>query len=406
MNVYSSRKTGNYTFILIMVLFLVSFFDESEISALSFAALFSTLLIPLIMVLSFVVHNRRFNKEDKTIALFFAIFMLIQFIGIRWNDLYTSITPIYRSFSVLVVVLYFRNFILTNKIVRAFLCLSALTVVLGFATIFTPARENTNLLFGNYNTVGVLYFTLTVLNMLVYFKTYKFSALLLSFLNVAIILISNTRTALLLLIITSVLFILSKLISGKIIKPKVFFPLSLLLLCVFVYLYYNIKDLPFYEFLNEISQKLFKKNFDSGRPELWKITVQTVGAQWLTGMGTGIDLEFFYSTMKTPHSVFFDIYLQNGLLGVISYLLCIFVTLKKKGKWESSNLAIFIMIVSFIFIFYNSVGIVFTKARSGIGLLQWAIIALMYVCKKNESIKRSVAYDKSYCRNLQCQRIR
>ena len=104
--------------------------------------------------------------------------------------------------------------------------------------------------------------------------------------------------------------------------------------------------------------------------------------------------------------VFFDIYLQNGLLGVISYLLCIFVTLKKKGKWESSNLAIFIMIVSFIFIFYNSVGIVFTKARSGIGLLQWAIIALMYVCKKNESIKRSVAYDKSYSRNLQCQRIR
>ena len=128
MNVYSSRKTGNYTFILIMVLFLVSFFDESEISVLSFAALFSTLLIPLIMVLSFVAHNRRFNKEDKTIALFFAIFMLIQFICIRWNDLYTSLTPIYRSFSVLVVVLYFRDFILTKKIVRAFLCLSALTV--------------------------------------------------------------------------------------------------------------------------------------------------------------------------------------------------------------------------------------------------------------------------------------
>lgn len=401
MNVIISRNTEQKKFIILMFLFLISFFDEAEISWLSLCALVATLLIPILILFIFLSHNRKFDRKDKHIILAFVGFMLIQVFGIRWEDLYSSFTPIYRSFTVLMIVLYFRGFTLTNQIIRAYLYLSSALVILGFATIFTPARENTNILFGNYNTVGVLYFTLTITNLLLYLKTKKIATLLLAFFNTLLILISNTRTALLLLIITLLLFICVKCISKKIAKPNVFFPLALLMLVVFIYVYYDIRNLPIYSFMNELSQKLFHKNFDSGRPELWHLTVETVGNRWILGKGTGIDLEFFYPNLKTPHSVYFDLYLQNGILGVLAYLICIIITLKEKGKWEKNNFAMMIMIIAFVFIFYNSVGIVFTKARSGIGLLQWALIALPYSTNKAKSFEERKIVDKSYCAGLQ-----
>ena len=159
---------------------------------------------------------------------------------------------------------------------------------------------------------------------------------------------------------------------------------------LFIIFYFNIKRNGLYDILNEISQKIFRKNFDSGRPDLWNFAVEAVGERWLIGRGNYAELSDFVYWTKTPHSVFFDVYLKNGLSGLFFFIVLLTTVLHEKGKYNNSRLNILIMISAFIIIFYNAVGIVLTKPRSGIGLIHWVIIALPYFDFFKSNLKDSL----------------
>lgn len=384
-------------FRLLVALLTVSFFDESRISILSAVSLVATLLIPIVILIWYKNCRIRLTREDKKIAAAFIVFMSIQILNIRLNDIYTSITPIYRSVAVLLIVLYIRKFNLTKRKYKVLTHMSFVTIILGFLTIFNRIGKSTNLLYGNYNTVGVLYFTIGVVNILLYIKLHN-RASLFAFLGcLGLILLSNTRTALILLVIMFVVWFVLNMLPKSIKRPKIINPVFFIIIIAFVWFYYHIKELSLYSVLNDISKMIFNKNFDSGRPDLWKKTVSVVGSHWLLGRGTGIDLENFVYYLKTPHSVYFDIYLQNGWLGLTAYLICIIVAVKQKGKWYYNIFNTAIVTLVFVILFYNSVGIVFTKARSGIGLIQWALLALPYSESKRMEVKIK-RYDKP-CRS-------
>ena len=258
---------------------------------------------------------------------------------------------------------------------------SICTIVAGVISFIAPPATNGSILFGNYNTVGVLYFTMCALNVLIYLRIKNRWFILLAVCDVILIMISITRTALFLLIIAAVLFLLLRLTKRP--RPAVFLGWMIPLLILFIAFYYNIKESGLYDLLNRISKSIFGKNFDSGRPDLWHYAVDAVGDKWFMGLGTGTTLEELYPWLKTSHSVFFEVYLQNGIVGTLVFILICLVCIGKKGRLKKTDFALLVLTLAFVILFYNAVGIVLTKPRSGIGLLHWVLLGMPYMSHKN-----------------------
>ena len=388
-------KTRNNNFIffnVVLFLLFLSFFEESQIGRLSSIALVAVFLIPAVIVAELLIGKTVFDFGDKTIVAAFALFAFFQFFGIGLNTLYKSLTPIYRSFSALAVIIYIRHLRIEKYERQSINILSAIIVAAGLVSFCLPEQSNGNPFFGNLNTVGVLFFTVFVINYLLFVKTKNLINSALCCLAIFVIAASNTRTALFLTALTVAVNLIVYFTKIKKISPFAFYTLSFAVIILFVFLYFNIRNLGVYSFLNGISQKLFRKNLDSGRPELWHLTIEAVGNRFLSGRGNYAELSDFVSWAKTPHSIFFDVYLKNGLAGVFFFVLAITVVLQTKGNYQSNRVNVLNMSIFFVILFYNAVGIVLTKPRSGIGLIQWMLIALPYLSSAKLKLKDSLLW--------------
>lgn len=388
-------KTRNNNFIffnVVLFLLFLSFFEESQIGRLSSIALVAVFLIPAVIVAELLIGKTVFDFGDKTIVAAFALFAFFQFFGIGLNALYKSLTPIYRSFSALAVIIYIRHLRIEKYERQSINILSAIIVAAGLVSFCLPEQSNGNPFFGNLNTVGVLFFTVFAINYLLFVKTKNLINSALCCLAIFIIAASNTRTALFLTALTVAVNLIVYFTKIKKISPFAFYTLSFAVIILFVFLYFNIRNLGVYSFLNGISQKLFRKNLDSGRPELWHLTIEAVGNRFLSGRGNYAELSDFVSWAKTPHSIFFDVYLKNGLAGVFFFVLAITVVLQTKGNYQSNRVNVLNMSIFFVILFYNAVGIVLTKPRSGIGLIQWMLIALPYLSSAKLKLKDSLLW--------------
>lgn len=388
-------KTRNNNFIffnVVLFLLFLSFFEESQIGRLSSIALVAVFLIPAVIVAELLIGKTVFDFGDKTIVAAFALFAFFQFFGIGLNALYKSLTPIYRSFSALAVIIYIRHLRIEKYERQSINILSAIIVAAGLVSFCLPEQSNGNPFFGNLNTVGVLFFTVFAINYLLFVKTKNLINSALCCLAIFVIAASNTRTALFLTALTVAVNLIVYFTKIKKISPFAFYTLSFAVIILFVFLYFNIRNLGVYSFLNGISQKLFRKNLDSGRPELWHLTIEAVGNRFLSGRGNYAELSDFVSWAKTPHSIFFDVYLKNGLAGVFFFVLAITVVLQTKGNYQSNRVNVLNMSIFFVILFYNAVGIVLTKPRSGIGLIQWMLIALPYLSSAKLKLKDSLLW--------------
>ncbi len=112
MNAEKNKAITDRKFKLILLLLFFSFFEESLFSWLSFSALAAMLLLPLVILADFIKDGIRLGKDEKAIIAAFIAFIVLQIACIRLDALYTSITPIYRSFTVLMTVLYARRLVL------------------------------------------------------------------------------------------------------------------------------------------------------------------------------------------------------------------------------------------------------------------------------------------------------
>lgn len=389
----TKNRQNNFIFFnAVLFLLFLSFFEESQIWRLSSIALVAVFLIPAVIAAELFVNKKAFNAIEKTIVAAFALFAFFQLFGIGLNSFYKSLTPIYRTFSALAVVIYVRRINIGKYERQSINVLSAVTLAAGLISFCLPEQSNGNPFFGNLNTVGVLYFTVFAINYLLFVKTKNLINSALCCFAVFIIAASNTRTALFLAVLTVAVNLIVYFTKLKKISPFVFYALSFAGIALFVLFYFNIRNLSVYNFLNAVSQKLFHKNLDSGRPELWHLTIEAVGDRFLSGRGNFAELSDFASWTKTPHSVFFDVYLKNGLSGLFFFVLAITVVLQFKGNYENNRLNVLNMSLVFVILFYNAVGIVLTKPRSGIGLIQWMLIALPYLSSAKLKLKDSLLW--------------
>ena len=167
----TKSKIDNTTFNILLFLLFLSFFEESVLPGFSSLALVAVFLIPVVILFWFLWSGICLNKADKHIAVAFAVVMLVQIFGINFDALYISLTPVYRSFTSLAVVMYIRHSVITERKCNSFLVLSVIEVLLGFLSFVLPKMSNGNIFYGNLNTVGVLFLTFFVLNVLMYLKS-------------------------------------------------------------------------------------------------------------------------------------------------------------------------------------------------------------------------------------------
>lgn len=372
------NKIDLLTFNCALFLLFLSFFEESTLWKFSYIGLVAVFLFPIVLFVGMRFNCITLDSHDKQIVLCFCIFALIQGLGISFSSIYKSLTPIYRTISVVLTIVYIRHVIWTDEKFRALDFLSFFVILFGFISFLLPQQKDTNPFFGNLNTVGALYFSFFALNYIQFLKTHKYIKLLYSGLSISLVIISNTRTAMFLILLAIVLCVAIKWFIGKNTKPLVFFVLSISVLVLFIVFYYNIKNNQLYSLLNSVSKVIFHKNFDSGRPDLWKSAVDVVGDMWIMGRGTFVELSDFVVGKKTSHSVYFDIYLKNGILGLGFYIIAIINVLKSKKTWKYNKLNVFIMIIASILLLYNAMAVTLIKPRSGIGLIHWILIALPY----------------------------
>lgn len=371
---------------ILATLIFLGFFEESVKQPFSMLAFGSVLLVPIVIFLWIVIKCRTVNYAQWVGVLASSVlFAFVQILCIRnWRD-YEALTPIYRTISLFFMAILVPSVEWKKVNYNYIVFLLVISNILGLISVFNliPKAENGYLLFGNPNTIGVVYFTLIFVTLKIRRHMKKWMMVLLILSSLAVIWFSTTRTALFCIGLLVIFILFVKLVNRKKLATRFWLISCMLLIGTAVTVYYFIKDMPFYDFLNNLSQKLFGKNFDSGRPDLWHYAVDAVGENIWFGCGSGYKLESFMPGLKTSHSVFFETYMQFGIFGLAAFCIMIFSLFRIKGKNVASDFDnLWILGIFIIIILYNAVGIVITKNRSTVGLLQWFLLALPFGANK------------------------
>lgn len=391
---------------IIIILLFVSFFAESQTGYIGTVGGIATFLIPL-YIGTYFLRKKYTNSQDSVDIFLLVVFMVLQAIGIRFNNfnnIYRGVIQIYRTFSILVVTLYARRCKFDIRDIKLFTMLNVCLIFVCVISLQFPNTDGSDKLFGNYNTVGAIFFTLAIINILLFFINGRKLHLFIALGNSIVINMSNTRSAILLLIILIAGYLILKGICKRRVNVNRIYLVFFIIIAAAVFVYYNVNNYEFMNKLNELSVKYFGKRLDTGRPRLWQYAVQLVGAKFLTGLGTGASIMEFSSHLSSTHSTYFEMYLQNGIMGVALYLACIIsvISHKRRGDCDKKFLIIGTLVVCGI-LFYNAVGVIFLRARSGMGLLQWFIMALPYNIKIESTRNRRILYeDKRSGAGLQC----
>ena len=228
------NKIDLITFNCALFLLFLSFFEESTLWKFSYIGLVAVFLFPIVLFVGMQLNCITLDSHDKQIVSGFCIFALIQCLGVSFSSIYKSLTPIYRTISVILTIIYIRHVIWTDSKFRALDVLSFFVILFGFISFLLPQQEDTNPFFGNLNTVGALYFSFFALNYIQFLKTHKYIKLLYSGLSVLLVIISNTRTAMFLILLAIVLCVAIKCFIGKNVKPLAFFVLSIGIIVLFI----------------------------------------------------------------------------------------------------------------------------------------------------------------------------
>lgn len=365
----------------------LAFFEECKIAFLSYLAWFAIFLIPIIIIVYFYFNPKTFNKKEKTLILFFILFIVLQVVSIRNSSIYSALAMIFRSISLLFCSLFFLKYDFSSVSFHFLYGMTFVVLVIGFVSQLFMVSNNTNYFIGNLNTVGALYFTILMLYLILKNKINSFVFYFVVISSFLLILMSNTRTALFLSLICFFYWLFVKIFIRRSKKYFCVLSISCIFIMLSIFFYYNIKESGIYSFINNLSQTVFHKNFDSGRPDLWHLTVAAVQDKWF-GLGTGIRLSnayTFLSSSATPHSSYFDYYLKNGLLGIILMVSIIILLQFSRGEWKNNSFNLLLLSICFVMLFYNAFGVIFSKPRSSIGLLMWALISIR--CKDTEENK-------------------
>ena len=153
------------------------------------------------------------------------------------------------------------------------------------------------------------------------------------------------------------------------------FYVVVIVLMLMVAFYINVREMSWYQDVNELSQTYFGKNIDSSRATIWRSAFQDTSLlKLLFGNGTGTLPSLEHYKNSSFHSTYIQLIAQNGLIG-LSILLYIFRVLWKQLSRFSRDIVIQFVLSCFLgILLYNCFETTLLQNKTFLGVLQWLLI--------------------------------
>ena len=190
--------------------------------------------------------------------------------------------------------------------------------------------------------------------------------------------LSKARTALLTCFIIGMVFLMlgyAIRVRGRALRASYF--LIVLLLFAAVILYANIRQFDWYDDLNQYSQLLSGKNIDSSRAGIWRQGFSAVEDNLLFGAGADMLPTDQYEG-RSYHSSYVQILVQNGLVGLVLFLVALYFLWSVLAKHADDPAVCFGIAVFVGVLIYNCFECTLLSNKVALGLVQWFALALAF----------------------------
>ncbi|ELX9391652.1 O-antigen ligase family protein [Staphylococcus pseudintermedius] len=203
-----------------------------------------------------------------------------------------------------------------NILVIVFMiCHFLIYILLGAPHLFSSIYNNSNLI-GPY-----MFYTSFFLVCGMKFSKYKSFYFVMLVIGLILILASDTRSILLSVIATFLVYIFWHFIVKFRIVSGMFFLILVITSLLFVYIYPLLPTFQFYLPLENWVLTHTGKSIMSGRNELWMLLIKYIDQKPLLGYGPGTLAQELYLHSQSPHNLYLNILMQIGYLGLILILI-------------------------------------------------------------------------------------
>ncbi len=380
MNKVQKIFTENFILLIFVLMSLKLMFAFERIS------IYSDYIIYLCIILFSFFNREIFKKENaiKITKIFFGIFIL-QLIGLLQVHTVYSIHNILSSFIVYLFLIIMFNFDfkirLNNNIFK----------IAYYAATFSLLIYTLNNIWLK-NTIPAIFLFLTItyifINIKEAFKENKYIIIyFLMLLSMCLSYVHHSRTTFFIAFIILLIFIILNKFNAyfkQALLNKLFF-CCILIIFSFVIFYINIKYSSLYDILNYYSRSIFNKNIDSGRPDLWYMSIKSLQSwQYIIGSGTGKLPEITRYVNSSFHNTYIQIFIQHGILGLV-LLIMLFRKIWMIIIKNSLNIIMYFLISVFIaIIIYNCFETTLLQNKTLLGITQWFALGIGYQCIRGD----------------------
>lgn len=348
--------------------------------------------LSLAAFLALYFRKNQINKIQAKILILFLAVVFIQLLGCLAAGSFSVIRyPVYTLCIAVFVVVGIALFDDINPFAMLLACLFSIGVLFYRAVLNDNSEDVGNSLagMGVYLCVMMTYSGISCINEGKRNKTYKGgeargfkekcrAAIIIVSIGCSCVAIYETqsRTSLFTLLIIAGVFILL-----SVLKPKKgvllgLFWILVIFIAIGIVAYINIDNFGWYSTLNVYSVDLFGKNIDSSRPLLWGMSINALGQNWLTGIGTGFLPAYGPFTDVSFHNSYLQLLIPNGVVSLICLILIFYF------MWESMAENIDDLLVRLIFaalvgiLVYNCFESTLLFNKLSIGFMEWFLLAL------------------------------
>ncbi|QHW35961.1 O-antigen ligase family protein [Staphylococcus ursi] len=274
---------------------IVYLFKGANLNKLQLTILFLILLLAVICVLSILNNSYQLKDLINTVQMVACLNMILYLNLIKLD--YSDLRPINM------LVIFFT------------MCQFFIFILEGAPQLFSSIYNNSNLI-GPY-----MFYTSFFLICGMKFSKYKILYFVMLAISFILILASDTRSILLSIVATFLVYIFWKFIVKSRFVAMAFFLVLITTSIAFIYIYPLLPTFQFYLPLENWVLAHTGKSIMSGRNELWIPLTEFISQKPLLGYGPGTLAQGLYLHNQSPHNLYLNILMQIGYLGLILILI-------------------------------------------------------------------------------------
>lgn len=358
--------------ILIFILALVPIFPNPIKSALILFMVYIS-----ISVLSLLIWSKRldFYGINNIIISFICLIVYFIILSYIYKANISSLAKIIQLICCFILFMTGYSFCVSkNDVTLVKTLIHILSIVFIIDTYLNSPTQN--FIFGfNGNAIGMYFMCLIFIYVLLIDKMKYFNYIMI-LLMVLIVYFSNSRSALLSIMIVFSIFFISKTKLECICFSKLaFFTIIFFVFC-FSVIYPVLYFTDFGINLNKIFVEYTNKTFFSGRQIIWANILSEISDKFWIGYGLDKSPSDIFSTSLSSHNLYFQIVLQSGIIGLFLLLFIIFLIFNKITLNKSYYKSKIIILFLYAMLIQQTFEVALTQNHLSFGLIMWFILGL------------------------------